>query len=190
LQPNLTQVIFLCVLILVSLWKFFRSSIIFFYGYFFRFLLFLVILNFFFVLHVRFSWVSSLLPSSCPFPSIFSYLFRFICPSPLIVFLFIFFFPISIHCFVFIFFFCCLLFCFRSCCIIDYCVRILMLQVMLLLRLQVIVPEVFEVTVCNCSEPLRTGISRPKFLQRTGLSSTVFYVHAETNQNTLLCVFG
>lgn len=99
------------------------------------------------------------------------------------------FFPISIHCFVFIFFSCCLLFCFRSCCIIDYCVRILMLQVMLLPRLQVIVPEIFEVTVCNCSEPLRTGISRPKFLQRTGLSSTIFYVHAGNNQNTLLFVF-
>jgi hypothetical protein len=64
-----------------------------------------------------------------------------------------------------------------------------MLQVMLLPRLQVIVPEVLEVTVCNCSEPLRTGISRPNFLQRTGLSSTVFYVHAGNNQNTLLCVF-
>jgi hypothetical protein len=85
----------------------------------------------------------------------------------------------AVYCFVFV-----------SCCIIDYCVRILMLQVVLLPRLQVIVPEVLEVTVCNCSGPLRTGISRHKFLQRTCLSSTVFYVHAGNNQNTLLCVFG
>jgi hypothetical protein len=134
LQPNLTQVIFLCVLILVSLWKFFRSSIIFFYGYFFRFLLFLVILNFFFVLHVRFSWVSSLLPSSCPFPSIFSYLFRFICPSPLIVFLFIFFFQFqfivlfsfsfsAVYCFVFVHVVSLIIvweyWCYKSCCFFD-----------------------------------------------------------------------
>jgi hypothetical protein len=190
LQPNLTQVIFLCVLILVSLWKFFRSSIIFFLRLFFPFFVIFSYSKFFFrfacSFFMSFFFTSKFLSISLDFFLSFSF-YLSVSTYCFSVYLF---FPISIHCFVFIFFFCCLLFCFRSCCIIDYCVRILMLQVMLLLRLQVIVPEVFEVTVCNCSEPLRTGISRPKFLQRTGLSSTVFYVHAETNQNTLLCVFG